>query len=367
MHTPDAPQRALRLAFVAGLSDGKLKQFLEPLQLLEFVENIDVYRRRPIAGDKIRWMPLPRWIARNPVAGDLWRCGVLLMAASRYDAIIGCFQQFHGLWAHLAAHWQRKPAIQLIITDVDWNFARIIPRRTMLQADACGVMGPISQEKLRQRGYKGPVEVITLPHAPRNVRLTPRPFAYDCLAVGSYAEEKDYPWMLEVFAALRRRRPDTRLAMVGDGLRQALRPRVEALGLQNNIDFLGFLGPDALAEAYQDSRLLVMTSNVEGLPMVAVEAMSYGKPVVATPVGDLPWLIRQGVDGFLVAHGDTEGFSRTLADILDNPEQIDVMGRNANERYTALLPLFTSSHVAQRWKSLLLPLLQGKQDLHSSI
>lgn len=351
----------LHLAFVTGLSDNKLKQFLRPLQVLDCVQRIDLYRRRPLVGEKIHHIPFPAPLADHPLPGDLWRLATLLATSARHDVFIGCFQLYHGVMAHMAARLRHRPAIQLIITDVDWNMERPWARLVMLRAAACGVMGPVSLEKLRKRRFAGPIEMITLPHRPLSVSeedgVSPR---FDCLAVGSMAEEKDYPWMLEVFTSLCRRLPSARLAMAGAGLEAALGDKVSALGLGDNVRFLGLLDDKELASAYAASRLLVMTSKVEGLPMVAVEAMSYGRPVVATAVGDLPWLVRPGLDGCLVPHGDTSSMVQALEAILTEPSRAEDMGRHALGRFNELLPLFTTETVSRRWESLLMGVVSQK-------
>jgi glycosyltransferase involved in cell wall biosynthesis len=80
--------------------------------------------------------------------------------------------------------------------------------------------------------------------------------------------------------------------IVGDGPLRDLVP-----------DALGFLPHDELSELYDRASVVVLVSNMEGLPNVLLEAMAHGKTVIATPVGGIPTLIEDGRTGFIVPVG----------------------------------------------------------------
>jgi glycosyltransferase involved in cell wall biosynthesis len=346
--------KGLRVAFVAGLSPKKLEQKITPLANLDCVEHIDVYRREPFAfGEKVRWISTSPLGRRHSTLGELEKLARLLAGARGYDLIVGCFQLFHGLWASCAGSLFRVPTIQLVLTDVDWNHERFFARLAMMRADACGVRGNISRQKLRTLGYKGPIGIfhnpITLPEV-NSCQDIPKNF--DCLAVGDFAKEKDYPWMLEILASLKARGIPVRARLCGRGF-ERLAPTIRSLDLKENLDFPGHLGGCDLDDSYRRSKMLIMTSKVEGLPMVAVEAMSHGLPVVATDVGEIPWLVRDRVEGFVVPYRDTGRFVDTMASLFENEKQRAVMGLHARKRIDELSGEFQLKSISEEWLKLL--------------
>ncbi len=74
-----------------------------------------------------------------------------------------------------------------------------------------------------------------------------------------------------------------------------------------------------------------LTSNSEGFPNVILEAMAAARPVVATRVGGVPELVRDGVTGFLIEPGDVDGFARAVGALLDDPALAERMGRAGRE------------------------------------
>ncbi len=341
----------LRLAFVGGLSEKKLLQKLAPLMLLPHVAAIDVYRRAPFAPPaKVRHVALsPLGRSASPV-GELEKCARLLAAGGRYDAVIGCFQILHGLWAHLAGKLWRAPVIQLVITDVAWNLRRPLARWPMLAADACGVRGEGALDALRRLGFAGPLEVI---HNPMAIPARPAGSgdkANDILAVGDFAAEKDYPWMLAVLSALAARGVAFTATLCGRF--PAEFRRAVAAGLGDRVSFPGHLRGPELERAYARSRVLLMTSHTEGLPMAAVEAMAAGLAVAVTAAGELPWLVRDGRDGRIAPHGDTTAMADALEALLTTPGLARDMGESGRRRIEALAPLFTTEAVADAWRRL---------------
>ncbi len=338
----------MRIAFVARLSDKKLQQKLAPLQQLQAVERIDLFRERPLAGDKLHWTPIPGWVARSKILSNLYRLFSLLLLARRYELIVGCHQQFHGVFAWIAGALWRRPVIQLVISEVDWVHRRRLLRRAMLAARACTVRGELAAARLRAHGYAGRIEVV-----PNPFRLPePRPGCptRDLIAVAHYGEIKGYPWLLEVLAQT----PELRLAFGGDGpYEQQLGPLVRKYGLEQRVEYLGWLDEPELASAYSASRALILTSPSEGLPMVVLEAMSHALPVFVTDVGELPWLVRDGVDGHVVPYGDTAGMARALTEAFSTPGRLEEMGRQARARLEELAPQFTIERATAAWDRLL--------------
>lgn len=114
--------------------------------------------------------------------------------------------------------------------------------------------------------------------------------------------------------------------IVGEG---ALRPELEQatrdFGLcPGRVEFTGSVTD--MRAIYNKAQILLLTSDHEGTPNVVMEAMASGLPVVATAVGDVPDLVRQGVSGFVVAPSDEHGAAEHLRELVSNPALARSMG-----------------------------------------
>ena len=155
----------------------------------------------------------------------------------------------------------------------------------------------------------------------------------DILCVARLSPEKGHLVLLDALARLRDQGVDIRCTLVGDGpMRSTIEARAEALGLTTSLKFHGSLEPDRVAELYMSVDAIVLASFSEGVPVVLMEAMAHGRPVVATRVGGVPELVRDGYSGLLVAPGDAEALSEGLRRILDNPVWAATLGRNGAQR-----------------------------------
>jgi len=102
-----------------------------------------------------------------------------------------------------------------------------------------------------------------------------------------------------------------RLRLVGDGPdRRSLEQQVQANGLMDSVIFEGAVNQDRIRSLYRAANLFLLPSFAEGIPVVLMEAMAMEIPVVTTFVNGIPELIRDGVDGRLVAPSDDEGAGR---------------------------------------------------------
>jgi len=149
--------------------------------------------------------------------------------------------------------------------------------------------------------------------------------------VGRMTAVKRTPDVLQAFRRLGERRPDAILCLVGDG---PDRPRLERLahelGIAKRCRFVGYqhdVGP-----FYSAIDVLLLPSANEGTPVSVIEALAAGRPVVATRVGGVPDVVRDGVDGYVVAVGDVDQLGARLAELADDPAARDEMGSRARAR-----------------------------------
>jgi glycosyltransferase involved in cell wall biosynthesis len=151
------------------------------------------------------------------------------------------------------------------------------------------------------------------------------------LAVGRLSAEKDFSLLIEAFGRARLRAGTShQLLIIGEGPeRQALARRIEALGLAQSVQLGGYLpGADRLLG---QAAGFVMSSRTEGMPLVLMEALQWGVPILATSVGAIPDLLRGGA-GQLVPPGNVDALTTGLQRLMQSP---DSSGAAAEGHYSS--------------------------------
>jgi glycosyltransferase involved in cell wall biosynthesis len=148
------------------------------------------------------------------------------------------------------------------------------------------------------------------------------------LSVGRLIQSKRFDRFISLVARLRLElNMEVIGTIVGDGpLKDSLLAQARAMGLPvTAIEMRGSLAD--LAPVYQQSDVFVTTSELEGTPNVLLEAMASGLPAVATNVGGVPDLVRNGENGFLVGCDDEAGRCAALERLIRDPKLRSSMGQ----------------------------------------
>jgi glycosyltransferase involved in cell wall biosynthesis len=124
--------------------------------------------------------------------------------------------------------------------------------------------------------------------------------------------------------------PNAHFVFAGEGKRKTeLENIAEELDIKNNTHFIGRC--DIIPELLSISYACVLTSTAEGFSNSILEYMSAAKPVVTTNVGGAGEAIIDGETGYLIESGDVEGLEKCLAELLENPETANEMGKKAKK------------------------------------
>jgi glycosyltransferase involved in cell wall biosynthesis len=183
------------------------------------------------------------------------------------------------------------------------------------------------------------------------------PSARVVVAAGRLGKRKGFDRLLPAWARIAPEFPDWRLAIFGGGPHgRRLKRLADELGVADSAHFPG--NSPRLPEELAKASLFVMTSRREGFPMVLLEAMSVGLPVVAydCPTGPRD-IVTDGVDGYVVPDGDSEQLAATMAELMDDEDARARFGAAALEKAAA----FDMSVIASRWESLLEELAAAKR------
>jgi glycosyltransferase involved in cell wall biosynthesis len=146
---------------------------------------------------------------------------------------------------------------------------------------------------------------------------------------------KGLSYLLEALAEVRKKYPHVEARIYGDGpLRADLIAHAQTLGLDGESILVGaFTGREQLARIMADTDVFVMPSILEGQPVALVEAMSYGKPIIATTVGGIPELITDGENGLLCPPHDPVSLAEKIAILVENTALRDALANSARKSY----------------------------------
>ncbi len=125
--------------------------------------------------------------------------------------------------------------------------------------------------------------------------------------------------LMAVIPELVRTIPDLRVLLAGTGDLKKMQALLKTRRIEESVCLLGWVDPQDLIGYYHQAHLFVLPSYYEGLPMVMLEAMACGLPIVSTKVGGIPELIEEEVNGLLIAPGDRKALSKALSTLLSDP------------------------------------------------
>lgn len=170
------------------------------------------------------------------------------------------------------------------------------------------------------------------------------------ISAGRLSPDKCFHDLLEGFALVHQQ--DTRVALViaGDGvLRNALEARTADLGLEGNVFWLGMR--DDIPSLLAASDIYVSMSQREGMPVAVLEGMAAGLPLVVTPVGDTPFIIRES-EGILVSVHQSQEFAQAVLSLLADSNRRSLLGLSARTRAQ-------SEYGAAKWFETLMNIYQS--------
>lgn len=186
-------------------------------------------------------------------------------------------------------------------------------------------------------------ETVPIPAAPR------------LCCVARLSGQKGLPLLIEAAALLAGRGQDFHLTLVGDGeMRAEIEALIDANDLSDRITITGWASSEAVRTYVEAARALVLPSFAEGLPVVIMEALALGRPVISTAIAGIPELVDEGC-GWLIPAGSAERCADAMAEALaESPDELQKLGaegrRRVAERHDAanngahLLSLIRQAH-----------------------
>ncbi|MGM9598048.1 MAG: glycosyltransferase family 4 protein [Eubacteriales bacterium] len=169
------------------------------------------------------------------------------------------------------------------------------------------------------------------------------------LSAGHLAPVKRFTLIPEVGRTVFARHPDWQWRICGEGPERAeIERKIAEYGLSKNIILAGSVSD--METEYRSAAMYVMTSGMEGLPMVLLEAKSYGLPLVSFDIMTGPGeIIRDGVNGYLVQSGDTAALAEKICRLIENEE----LRRDFSENSQVDIERFDFNSITDAWEELI--------------
>jgi len=246
--------------------------------------------------------------------------------------------------ALLAAHHRRMPWSMTLhgISETDYPAGRLLGEKiAKAEFVACASWFMAAQgARLVEPEHWGKLALVRCEIPPE--ALPPAPAEPDLpgsevrlIAVGRLSQEKGLTCLIEAFARAARSK-DASLTIVGSGpLGPALRERAHELGISAQVHFAGRLGTAETMAAIAAHDVLVLPSFMEGLPVVLIEALALGRPVIASQVAGIPEAVRHEYNGLLVPPLDVATLADSIDALIGSPALRQRLAANARSSIAA--------------------------------
>jgi len=347
----------MNILLFSGLSDHKLISKIAPLVELESVQNIFLIRNTPLQFKKVRSFSPPGFL-NIVIVREIYKIikGIQICATGQINFLCGLFLRPHGLFAYWLGKLFRKPVIQIFIgNDVDFILKyKALFKRLLNTAHRIGVRGENSRNRLNvlvrnesKFFIHHNIYALNKHEDNRTVQQD-----IDVLCIADFSKVKRIDILLRVIADIKKEIPSVYAVMVGGGRRQYIYARMlKRLNLVNNVCFMGIVKD--VFSYLKRSRVFILTSEAEGLPMAMIEAMSAGVPCVVSDVGDITDIADDGKNAFIIPFQNVEEYAEKVVLLLQKSDIAEQFSREARRTLQKKKEVFSMLHNKNVWKEIL--------------
>jgi glycosyltransferase involved in cell wall biosynthesis len=254
---------------------------------------------------------------------SFWRKSLFLAQAFLFRRSVvvslhgGAFKEFYREGCGPVGRWWIRTVIRkatrfIVLTDgwKQWALSLVPAANVRTLPNVCPDL--LLAERARNRGRDNPARI---------------------LFIGRLEEAKGLKDLFFAVSRIRERFPEIKLVCGGTGDEGPVKNWIETAGVGDLVELRGWISGKTKHECFENTDLLVLPSHMENMPMVIIEAMAAGLPVVASAVGGIPDIIEHGKDGLLVQRGDVDGLADAIAMLLGDQTMRNRMGQNARQKY----------------------------------
>jgi glycosyltransferase involved in cell wall biosynthesis len=301
---------------------------------------------------------------------SLWRCLVFVayVIVVRPDLLVvhvsSGLSFYRKSWYLLVGHWLRIPMVLHIhpahfsvfyAVGPDWRRAWI--RQVGRWSARIIVLSDLQRESFLQ---VFPGEKLVVVRNPVNTRLYAiaqeerRPAPRQILYLGWIVREKGVYDLVAAMPTVLQEFPDATLLFAGPKEVDRLCKLIAECGLEGSMRALGWVEGAERLRLLHSSRLLVLPSYSEGVPNVILEAMASRLPVITTPVGGIPSIVTDGVNGLMVRPGDIEGIAEAMCHLLRDDQECE---RLAEAGYREVVEKYDTEVIAAQLREVFMQVL----------
>ncbi|MEH0019124.1 MAG: glycosyltransferase family 4 protein [Desulfobacter sp.] len=297
----------LSIGIIGGLSEGKFRSKIKPLVCLENVGKVYLFRYNGNCLKEYEKVKVLRYFELVKVPRRLFDLIYIfyftyLCMLGKLDMLVGIYFFPHGMFAGILGLIFKVPVVQ-VTTGTDLKKLTKGAFSALLNSGKhVGVRGEISKAELIKLGINEQKIFILNNFAKKNKTQAMTHSVekkYDLIYVGYLRPLKRLDILLNVVKRLKENIPCIKCLIVGDGPSKSdLLEMRKKNGIEDNVIFTGHVNN---VDSYlETSKIFIMTSESEGLPMAMIEAMSWGLPVVVPNINDIPTIAKHGESGFLI-------------------------------------------------------------------
>lgn len=216
------------------------------------------------------------------------------------------------------------------------RFIRMASKTILKNADAVLALTEDMKQKM-QKLYDRDISVVPNGISPEKFNIKSgekkKGNSKTIIFVGRLHPVKGVSYLIEAMAIVHREMTDAKLILVGDGVeRSKLEELAEKLDLNSCIQFMGQVQQERIPMIMQQADLFALPSLSEGFPVVILEAMATGLPIVATNVGGIPDILEEGVNGYLVNSKSPGEIADRILMLLRNDKLREEISANNREK-----------------------------------
>lgn len=215
-------------------------------------------------------------------------------------------------------------------SNVDWNPVTTPLSRKLAALCSLKIVTLTRQDTRNYRKRYNARNVITIPNPITIEASTPSPLTGKCvLAVGRFTSQKGFDLLLEAWNKVRSKDDGWTLRIIGQGeMEQQLKDTICKSGLSGNVEIIP--STQLITEQYRQASIYVLSSRFEGLPLVLIEAMAMGLPIVSFDCETGPRdIVIDGLTGVLVKPGDTNLLATELDKLMQDDKRRTYYSENA--------------------------------------
>ena len=199
------------------------------------------------------------------------------------------------------------------------------------EADAVIVLSEEWEEWMRSRGFV-PQRLMVMHNAvPVPAQSCVPCSRQDVLFLGRLDANKSPDVLLRASRKALELHPKAKLIFGGDGYPKRYKALARELGIADRCEFLGWITGEDKEKLFERAGVYCLPSKNEGMPMSVLEAMAHGVPTIATPVGGVPQVIEDGVNGYLIPVDDERRLSELLCNLMNDSDLRAHIGRTGRE------------------------------------